>query len=117
MSSTVVVEQSELQAEQETSDANWEVGRLAAEWVRKYSRGLCDADFGLLVGLSADQVYRCRRVWETFGDVYKKFPNLQWAHFYAAMNWQNAHECLTWANEVQARVPEMRAWHRAQTVE
>jgi len=96
------------------SRCNWEVGECAAQWTQRFARGRTDADFASLVGLSADQVYQRRRVWETFGDVYETYPQLKWSHFYAALNWDDAAECLQWAQDVQAGVAEMRAWRRAQ---
>lgn len=96
------------------SRCNWEVGECAALWTKRFARGRTDADFAALVGLSADQVYQRRRVWETFGDVASNYVNLKWSHFYAALNWDDAAECLQWAEDVQAGVAEMRAWRRAQ---
>jgi len=96
------------------SHCNWEVGECAALWTKRFARGRTDADFGILVGLSADQVYQRRRVWETFGDVAENYPALKWSHFYSALNWDDAAECLQWAQDVQAGVAEMKAWRRAQ---
>jgi len=96
------------------SRCNWEVGECAAQWTKRFARGRTDADFAALVGLSADQVYQRRRVWETFGDVSNNYAALKWSHFYAALNWDDAAECLQWAEDVQAGVAEMRAWRRAQ---
>ena len=96
------------------SRCNWEVGECAAQWTKRFARGRTDADFASLVGLSPDQVYQRRRVWETFGDVRETYSQLKWSHFYAALNWDDAAECLQWAQDVQAGVAEMRAWRRAQ---
>ena len=96
------------------SRCNWEVGECAALWTKRFARGRTDADFGALVGLSPDQVYQRRRVWETFGDVANNYVHLKWSHFYSALNWDDAAECLQWAEDVQAGVAEMRAWRRAQ---
>lgn len=96
------------------SRCNWEVGECAALWTKRFARGRTDTDFGSLVGLSADQVYQRRRVWETFGDVCENYQHLKWSHYYAALNWDDAAECLQWADDVQAGVAEMRAWRRAQ---
>ncbi|GIX03318.1 MAG: hypothetical protein KatS3mg113_0324 [Planctomycetaceae bacterium] len=101
-------------AQRAISHCAWEVGACAALWTQRYARGRTDADFGLLIGLSADQVYQRRRVWETFSDVYQQYPHLKWSHFYAALNWDDAAECLQWAEEQQATVAEMRAWRRMQ---
>ena len=106
--------ESELVARAQTavSQCNWVVGECAAQWTKKYARGRTDGDFGLLVGLSADQVYQRRRTWETFGDVSAEYPALKWSHFYVALNWNDAPECLQWALENEATVAEMKAWRR-----
>lgn len=96
------------------SSCNWEVGECAALWTKRFARGRTDADFATLIGLSADQVYQRRRVWETFADVVANYPGLKWSHFYSALNWDDAAECLQWAQEIQATVAEMKAWRRAQ---
>jgi hypothetical protein len=101
-------------AQQALSQSAWEVGRCAASWTKRFARGRTDQDFGLAIGMSGDQVYQRRRVWEAFGDVRGEYPQLKWSHFYAALNWNDAAECLQWAHEFQASVAEMRAWRRAQ---
>ena len=95
------------------SQSNWIVGECAAKWTKKYAKGRTDADFGQLVGLSGDQVYQRRRVWETFADVDGDYIDLKWSHFYVSLNWDDAPECLQWAQENQASVAEMKAWRRA----
>lgn len=103
-----------LRAQVAVSRCNWEVGECAAIWTKRFSRGRTDGDFAELVGLSADQVYQRRRVWETFGDVCGNYGVLKWSHFYAAITWDDAAECLQWAQDIGATVAEMRAWRRAQ---
>ena len=100
-------------AQQALSNCRWVVGECAYKWTRRYARGRTDADFGQLIGLSPDQVYQRRRVWETFADVREQFGNLRWSHFYAAINWDDSAECLQWAEETQSTVAEMKAWRRA----
>ncbi len=105
------------------SRCNWVVGRCAAEWTTRYARGRTDADFAALVGLSADQVYQRRRVWETFADVREQYEaestagrpkrGPRWSHFYVALTWDDAPECLEWAAENEATVAEMKAYRRA----
>lgn len=101
-------------AQSAISDCNWVVGECASEWTQKYARGRTDADFAALVGLTSDQAYQRRRVWETFGDVRGQYQTLKWSHFYVALNWDNAPECLQWADENGATVAEMKAWRRLQ---
>lgn len=118
MSSTVSrpeTEQDLIQrAQSAVSSCNWEVGQCAALWTKRFARGRTDADFALLVGLTGDQVYQRRRVWETFGDVSANYSSLKWSHFYAALTWDDAAECLQWANDIGSTVAEMKAWRRAQ---
>ena len=95
------------------SSCNWVVGECASKWTTKYARGRTDSDFAQEIGLTPDQVYQRRRVWETFGDVREEYPSLKWSHFYVALNWDDSPECLAWANENETTVAEMRAWRRA----
>ncbi len=101
-------------AQEALNNCNWVIGECAATWTERYARGRTDADFGARIGLSGDQIYQRRRVWETFSDVHQEYPQLKWSHFYAALNWDDAAECLQWANEMQATIAEMKAWRRAQ---
>lgn len=96
------------------SSCNWTIGECAALWTKRYSKGRTDAAFGEMIGLSADQVYQRRRVWETFNDVREQYTKLRWSHFYAAVTWDDAASCLGWAEDMEATVAEMRAWRRAQ---
>jgi len=101
------------QARAAVSDCNWEVGECAAKWTVRYARGRSDADFARMIDLSADQVYQRRRVWESFADVREQYSALHWSHFYVAINWEDAAECLEWAEENQATIAEMKAWRRS----
>ncbi|GAB4158309.1 MAG: hypothetical protein Tsb009_35490 [Planctomycetaceae bacterium] len=96
------------------SQCNWTVGMCAAQWTKKYAKGRTDGDFAALIGLSADQVYQRRRVSETFSDVREKYPSLKWSHFYTALNWDDAAECLQWAEENGETVAGMKTWRRLQ---
>ena len=99
------------------SQCNWVVGECAAQWTQKYARGRTDADFGQMVGLSGDQIYQRRRVWEAFGKKVEDYKNLKWSFFYVALNWEDGIKCLNWADENESTVAEMRAWRRAQNGE
>jgi hypothetical protein len=95
------------------SSCHWVVGECAVQWTRRHARGRTDADFGSQVGLSGDQVYQRRRVFERFAGIRDRYPNCKWSHFYAALTWDNAEDCLQWAEETRGTVSEMRAWRRA----
>lgn len=101
-------------AQESLSSCRWVVGECAAKWTKKFARGRTDADFGNLIGLSGDQVYQRRRVWESFSDVSDQYSRLKWSHFYTALNWDDAMDCLQWADETESSVAEMKAWRRAQ---
>jgi len=101
-------------AQESLSSCRWVVGECAAKWTKKFARGRTDADFGNMIGLSGDQVYQRRRVWESFADVADQFNRLKWSHFYTALNWDDGMDCLQWADETESTVAEMKAWRRAQ---
>lgn len=96
------------------SEVNWLIGDRVNDWLRNYARGRREGDFGRMSGLKPDQVEIRVRVWLRFSDVRDRLPHLIWSHFYAALEWGDAEECLSWASEMQATVAEMRAWRRAQ---
>ena len=101
-------------AQSAVSECNWTVGECAGQWTKRFARGRTDGDFGELVGMSGDQVYQRRRVWETFADVQTQHSSLKWSHFYIALNWDDAAECLSWASDNEATIAEMKAWRRLQ---
>jgi hypothetical protein len=101
-------------AQEAVSLCRWVVGECASKWTQRYARGRTDGDFAALIGLTGDQVYQRRRVWESFATLRSEFPPLKWSHFYAALNWEDARSCLSWAAETDSTVAEMRAWRRAQ---
>lgn len=107
-------EQLVARAQEAVSHCRWVVGECAATWTARYARGRTDGDFAVLIGISGDQVYQRRRVWETFGEIRNLYPSLKWSHFYAGLTWEDARDCLSWAEETHSTVAEMRAWRRAQ---
>lgn len=100
-------------AQMAISVSRWVVGECASQWTKRYARGRTDADFAAKINVSPDQVFQRRRVWETYGDIYQNFSELKWSHFYAALNWDDASDCLSWAEDNRATVAEMKAWRRA----
>jgi hypothetical protein len=97
------------------STCNWIIGECASSWVGNFVKET-DATFGPNVGLSSDQVYQRRRVWEKFNDIRldDTFLYLKWSHYYSALNWDDASECLKWARDHDATVAEMKEWRKAQ---
>lgn len=92
---------------------NWIVGECASRWWHQYRKGRTDGDFGEMIGMTEDQVYQRRRVWEEFGKDYHEFPRLTWSHFREALNWDSAIDILDWADNQGASVREMVAYYRA----
>ena len=74
------------------SQCNWVVGECASKWTQRYAKNRTDADFGQMVGLSGDQIFQRRRVWEAFGESHKNFGSLKWSFFYVALNWDDAED-------------------------
>lgn len=119
-----VVQQAEMNEEQlieaaqrALSSCNWSIGKYASEWTERFSRGRTDAEFGASIGMSGDQVRQRRATYQRFGGISDTYPNLKWSHFYIALTWEDATECLQWANEIEATVAEMKAWRRAKNGE
>ncbi len=101
-------------AREVTSNLSWEQGAAASAWTTRWARGRTDADFGNLIGLTGDQVFQRRRVWDVFGGCKDIYTNISWTHFLVALTWPDATECLKWADEQDATVAEMKAWRRMQ---
>ena len=101
-------------AQSALTQCNWVVGECAAEWTQKHAKGRTDENFGFLIGMSKEQVHQRRRVWESFADVKDEYEFISFSHFNSALNWDDAAECLAWANDIQATVAEMKAWRRSQ---
>ena len=106
-------EQQLIDRAQQALSSNWTIGKCASIWCERYANGRTDADFADLIGASQQQVNAARRVFERFADVYSTWSNLTWSHFKAAVSWEDAAECLQWAEEISASVREMKAWRRA----
>jgi hypothetical protein len=100
-------------AQSAISLCRWTIGECAGHWTKRFARGRTDADFATMIGLTVDQVYQRRRVWETFNGERDKFPSLKWSHFYSALAWDDSLDCLQWAEENKSTVAEMKAWRRA----
>ncbi len=101
------------EAKQVISTSSWKLGEIACRWTAAYARGRTDADLGAALGMTGDQVYQRRRVWERFSGISDTYRNLSWSHFYAALTWDDAEACLDWACENYATVAEMKAWRTA----
>lgn len=101
------------EAKEALSTCHFTVGRCAQQWTARYALGRTDAAFGEMIGMSPDMVQKCRRVHELFHEWIPKLKELTWSHYNAATTWDDAEECLRWADENQASVAEMKAWRRS----
>ncbi len=91
----------------------WTVGECAMQWTKRYARGRTDEEFGNMIGMSREQIWVRRHVFEKFGD-HGTRDRLRFSHYVVALNWDDADDCLEWAADSEATVAEMRAWRRAQ---
>lgn len=96
------------------SRCNWTIGECASKWCKVYARGRTDADFAEMIGMDRSQVAQRRLVFETFADICDTYHTLSFSHFYAALNWDDAADCLQWAHSTEATVAEMKAYRRLQ---
>lgn len=101
------------EASESLSQTSWQIGRLASAWK---SCGGSLTDFSERIGVDKLGVRHRYEVWTRFMPCILDLPFLVWPHFSAAYQWDDpeAKECLAWANEVRATVPEMKAWRQAQ---
>jgi len=100
-------------AQEAANSGNWIVGECASRWLAAYAKGRTDEQFGELIGLSRTQVQQRRQVWEAFGSTEYRYENLSWSHFRDALQWDDAEECLLWADQQAATCKEMALWRKA----
>ena len=92
--------------------SNWIIGEAASKWTERYAAGRTDADFAELIGSSQQVVNYARRVHERFYNHGCKH-NFAWRHWRSLLTWDDAEECLNWAEATEATFDEMKAWRRA----
>ncbi len=91
--------------------AFWELGQLAHAW---NGAGRTDESFAEKIGSTQPRVNECRRVYESFAELYRTSDKLKWSHFQVALGWPDAVECLNWAAETEGSIRGMKAWRRMQ---
>lgn len=97
------------------SSANWEKGRIIAEWREALIASSADAvEYSdeawsrLVGGVTGQHVGRLRRVYQRFGSVQKQYERLYWSHFQAAIDWSDAEMWLEGAVQSRWSVSAMR---------
>lgn len=97
------------------SNSNWLKGQLIAECVAAMrasgspKRNYSDETLAHLVGgITSQHVGRLRQVYERFKPIAEKHPTLYWAHFVAALEWDDAEEWLEEAAKKVWSVQQMR---------
>jgi len=97
------------------SQTNWEKGTLILRWRNELiAAGLpntvySDESWARRVGnVSPQHVGRLRRVAERFGESNQNFSELNWSHFYAALEWNDAELWLEGAVQKNWSVAQMR---------
>lgn len=89
------------------SDAAWAKGEVIAVYTANdlYTR---DKEFAHAVGnVTKDYLRALRLVWDRFSDIRHNYPTLTWTHFYAALEWPDAHVWLRRADVVGLDPSEM----------
>lgn len=99
-------------AERAISDACWWIGESAIYLDRGRAKSEVDELLADRLLVTKTLVSECRLVWTTFMDVRGAYPNLFWSHFRVALNWKDAADYLSWANESQATAQEMITYRR-----
>lgn len=90
------------------SVSNWKKGRIISDWSADEMLHN-DEQFACSVGgITASHAKRLRQVWERFGTAHTEWPRCQWSHFLAALDWDDAHKWLTFADSDGLSVQEMR---------
>lgn len=97
---------------QADSQTKWHTGECISALKQRYH--LTDEQIAQQTELSRETITQRRLVWETFADCKSIYNHLSWTHYYVALSWDDAPECLQWADELQASVSEMKAWRRSQ---
>jgi hypothetical protein len=92
---------------------NWVIGECASRWFHTYGKSKPDGWFANQIDVSEDKVWQCRRVWERFEKIHRSFKWISWSHFRAAVAWDDADECLEWAEDCKGSVREMEAYQRS----
>ena len=103
-----------LAARNAISEANWTLGRCAAEWLEHYARGQTITDLAEILKTNAAWLEVYRRTWLIYGPIRMEYPKLRWAHFLTVDGWDDWKPALEWANQNEATIDEMTAWHRLQ---
>lgn len=104
-------------AQNAISESMWITGEAAYDWRRFYARGRSLSDFAIWIdsrrAITGEEIERRIKVWTRFGKTRHLYLNLRWAHFFAALEWDDAEKNLSWADQNIATPAEMRAWRRA----
>ena len=91
------------------SESNWKKGQiLSRAIVGKPTDGKCNKIASLLGGITGHHVNRLVVTWRKFGRTRHNWKHLFWAHFFAAIEWDDA---VYWLREANCRnwpVKEMK---------
>lgn len=95
------------------SETNWHIGERATSWMRCAIPSQPLREFARQVGIAETHAWDCYCVFDQFGESRDRYPNLTWQHFSEAVDWDDASDCLQWANSCNASPNQMAAYHRA----
>lgn len=82
-------------AEGNISNASWAIGERASKLHKQFN--WTDDRIATATGTSQQWINVCRRVWETFGDVYYQGSKVSFGHYREAISWDDSEEWLATA--------------------
>lgn len=88
-------------SEGESSEANWIIGRCAADW------GGTDGEFAAEVNTTRVRVGHARRVYVRFAETRQRWQ-LPWTYFFAVVTAENADQLLTAAADGTVTLADLR---------
>ncbi|MEE8450493.1 MAG: hypothetical protein V3R99_01225 [Thermoguttaceae bacterium] len=97
------------------STTNWAKGRIICEWREKLveaeapAGSYTDEAWSRWVGnVSPQHAGRLRRVYQRFSETHEQYAGLQWSHFQAALDWNDAEMYLEGAVQNGWSISQMR---------
>lgn len=84
-------------AEGNISNASWAIGERASKLHKQFN--WTDDRIATATGTSQQWINVCRRVWETFGDVYYQGSKVSFGHYREAVSWDDSEEWLATAGD------------------
>lgn len=89
------------------SNASWLIGEYASKLQQQYD--WTEERIAEASGTSQQRINQCRRVWESYADVYNTCCNLTFSHYRESLPWDDAMEWLASADDAGWSVARMKS--------